>query len=572
MTGIDPAAALLAAAPLAGGLGLCLLLALATLVSEDLACIAAGLLAARGTLSFPAAVAACLAGIFIGDLLLYLAGRTLGRAALARRPLSWLASPAAVERAAAWFSRRGAGALLIARFVPGSRLPTYVAAGVLRYPAGAFSLWLLGAAAVWTPLLVGLAAALGTAASELLATWNQVALAALAGVVLAVGLVTRVLLPLFTWRGRRLLLGRWRRLVRWEFWPVWLFELPVVLYVLGLGLRHRSPTLFTAANPAIPAGGFIGESKGRILAGVAASDSDRIARFVALPAALSAEARGERVRRFMAAEGLDFPVVVKPDVGQRGAGVRVVRGEDDLAALFGADAAADTAADQIAQEYVPGVELGVFYVRHPDAERGSIFSITAKALVAVEGDGRRTLEELILADDRAVCMAPLFLARHARRLADVPAAGERVELVEIGNHCQGAVFTDGGALATPELTAAVDRLSRGVPGFFFGRYDLRAPTLDDFRAGRHFKVIELNGVTSEATSIYAPGASLLAGYRTLFRQWRLAFEIGAANVRRGARPTSVGEVLRSLAAALRPTSRPAQARDAGTSAPPPASR
>ncbi len=134
----------------------------------------------------------------------------------------------------------------------------------------------------------------------------------------------------------------------------------------------------------------------------------------------------------------------------------------------------------------------------------------------------------------------------------MPAAGERVKLVEIGNHCQGAIFTDGVALNTPELEAAVDRVSRGYPGFFFGRYDLRAPSLDDFRAGHNFKVIELNGVTSEATSIYDPAASLLAGYRTLFRQWRLAFEIGAANVRRGARPTPAREILRSLTAALGP--------------------
>ena len=329
--------------------------------------------------------------------------------------------------------------------------------------------------------------------------------------------------------------------------------MPVVVYVLGLGLRHRGLTLFTAANPAIPAGGFIGESKSQILAGVAAGAPERVARFARLPAELDAAARGELVRRFMAEEGLGFPIVLKPDVGQRGAGVRVVRGEADLAVhLAGASAAAK---DLVAQEYVPGVELGVFYVRHPDAERGSIFSITGKTLTAVAGDGRRTLEELIFADDRAVAMAPLFLRRHARRLAEVPAAGERVELVEIGNHCQGAVFTDGGALATPQLADAVDRLSRGYPGFFFGRYDLRVPTLDDLRAGRSFKVIELNGVTSEATSIYDPAASLCASYRTLFHQWRLAFEIGAANVRRGARPTPAREILRSLARSLRPASR-----------------
>jgi membrane protein DedA with SNARE-associated domain len=541
LTGVDSATDFIATLS-ASGLGLGAALALSTLVSEDLACIAAGVLAARGAIGLPAAILACLLGIFVGDLLLYLAGRTLGRAAVARRPLRWLVTPAALERGAAWFERRGSATLVAARFLPGSRLATYVAAGVLRYPAGLFALWLLLAGAVWTPLLVGLSAALGAAAGRLLERYDRYALLAVAGIVVAVALVTRVLVPLATWRGRRLLLGRWRRWTRWEFWPVWLFEVPVVLYVLALGLRHRSLTLFTAANPAIPAGGFLGESKSRILAGVAAGSPERVARFARIDAGGDAEGRRERARRFMVEEGLDFPVVVKPDVGQRGAGVRVVRSEEDLDAALAGGAARDL----VVQEYVPGVELGVFYVRRPSEERGRIFSITGKELVGVVGDGRRSLEELILADERAVCMAPTFLARHAGRLAEVPAAGERVELVEIGNHCQGALFTDAGAVKTPELEAAVERLSRGFSGFYFGRYDLRAPTLDDFRAGRGFKVLELNGVTSEATSIYDPSAGLFAGYRTLFAQWRLAFAVGAENVRAGARPTPVGEVVRSL--------------------------
>jgi hypothetical protein len=55
-------------------------------------------------------------------------------------------------------------------------------------------------------------------------------------------------------------------------------------------------------------------------------------------------------------------------------------------------------------------------------------------------------------------------------------------------------------------------------------------------------------VTSESTDIYDPKNSLLAAYQVLFRQWRLAFEIGAANRRAGVRPTGVVELLRLLSA------------------------
>src|SRR2546425_4895958 len=69
----------------------------------------------------------------------------------------------------------------------------------------------------------------------------------------------------FGLRARRRLMGRWRRLYRWEFWPPFLFYPPVIAYIIYLGIRFRSWTLFAAANPAIPASGFVGESKHQIL-------------------------------------------------------------------------------------------------------------------------------------------------------------------------------------------------------------------------------------------------------------------------------------------------------------------
>ena len=60
-------------------------------------------------------------------------------------------------------------------------------------------------------------------------------------------------------------------------------------------------------------------------------------------------------------------------------------------------------------------------------------------------------------------------------------------------------------------------------------------------------MLEVNGVTSEATHIYEPGAGLLAGWRTLFEQWRLAFEVGAENARRGATIAGVRELVGRLA-------------------------
>ena len=142
-------------------------------------------------------------------------------------------------------------------------------------------------------------------------------------------------------------------------------------------------------------------------------------------------------------------------------------------------------------------------------------------------------------------MARFHLRRQHARLNVVPAAGEVVSLGDLGTHCRGAMFLDGRAALTPEVERAFDELSRGFDGFYFGRYDVRARSVEDFKDGR-FTVIELNGVTSEATHIYDPRVGLFEAYRALFEQWQLAFEIGAENVRRGAATTSLWSLGRLL--------------------------
>lgn len=536
-----------------GPLGLLVALALGTLISEDASCVAAGLFVAKGTLGLFAATTACCLGILVGDLGLYYAGRALSRVKTARPPLSWIVSAGALVKGRAWFARHGPKAVVLSRFLPGTRLPTYVAAGFLGVPLPAFTLSFVPAAVVWTILLVGATAVSGAVVLKWLESYERYALIGLVAVALTVLVGARGVAALATSRGRRLLVSRWRRLTRWEFWPAWLVNLPVLGQVARLGLRHRSLSLFTAANPAIPAGGFVLESKSRILTGLAASPGaeGRVAVFALLPKESDLETRLDRLRAWLAEHGLAYPVVLKPDVGERGEGVAVVRNESQAEAYL-----ADSRVDVIAQEHVAGLEYGVFYLRFPHAERGEIFSITEKTLPTVTGDGERSLEELILADEREVCNARLHLERHRDQLDRVPAAGETVVLGELGNHCRGATFRDGGHLLTPRLTEAVDEVSRGFEGFYFGRFDLRVPSREDFQAGRNWKVLELNGVTSEATHIYHPGSSLWSAWRVLFRQWELAFAIGAQNVERGARPVTVRALVRLLLAWRRGTSLP----------------
>jgi len=514
-------------------------LALATFVSEDLACISAGVLVAEGRMSLLLAVLACFAGIFVGDMLLYLVGRWIGRPAVARAPLRWLIHPKALENASAWLERNGATTIFASRFVPGTRLPTYVAAGVLHTSARQFISYFLLAAAIWTPLIVGLSAGLGLPFlhSGFLASQSLSRKLVFAGAALFV--LTRLATTLATYRGRRGLVRRWRRLVRWEFWPPYAFYPPVVLYVLYLGIRFRSWTLFTAADPAIPASGFVGESKSEIL-GHLANAKEWLPRHTLLPPG-DLQQRITQIHEFLKQNAPQFPFVLKPDAGQRGSGVAIVRSDEEMRNYL-----THASFPVILQEYVPGKEFGVFYYRRPDEARGHIFSITEKRMPVLVGDGQRTLEDLILADDRAVCMSDFYLRKNSIQAERVPQSGEEVQLVEIGTHCRGAIFLDGGALNSPALEQVIDKIARTFLGFYFGRFDVRVPSVEDFRAGLNLKVVELNGVTSEATHIYDPKLGLWEAYRVLFQQWRLAFEIGDANRARGVQPTSVGALLSML--------------------------
>ncbi|HYE72153.1 MAG TPA: VTT domain-containing protein, partial [Blastocatellia bacterium] len=515
-----------------------------TLISEDLTTIAVGVLVGQQKIGFAFGTIACLLGIFIGDLMLYAAGRWIGRPALSCLPLKWMIKPEAVDRSSKWFAERGALIITLSRFIPGMRLPTYFVAGLLNTSFWYFAAYFALAALIWTPLLVGISAWLGAEAVKQALLDHPLGLALLVMFCLALYASVRLAVRLASWRSSRLLIGKLRKLTRWEFWPPWAVYPPVVLYILYLALKYRSLTLFTCANPGIPASGFVGESKSQILSKLSANEC-------ALPewmllaacdgAASEIESRINQARVFMREHALGFPIVIKPDVGQRGADVVIAKSETELCECLKRNLRA-----LILQAYVSGPEFGVFYVRYPNESSGHIFSITEKVLPQIAGDGESTLEDLILRDDRAVCLAERYLNNVRTRLSEIVPKDEIVRLAEIGSHCRGAIFLDGRELYSPELESAIERLVQPFDGFYFGRFDLRAASREDFSQGHNLKVIELNGVTSEATHIYDPQHSLFEGWRVLCLQWRLAFEIGEQNRSRGYKPVGIAELIQLI--------------------------
>ncbi len=320
-----------------------------------------------------------------------------------------------------------------------------------------------------------------------------------------------------------------------EFWPGWLFYAPVAVFWILKAIRYRSFSLPALANPRITAGGICGESKNEILGQAGPVARRWIAPFA--PLVTSGHWDGNDLRRAeaaMAAAGLAYPVVAKPDMSCNGVGVRVVR---DAAQLRCYLAAFPRATALQLQELVdfPG-EAGIFYIRKPGEARGRITSVTLKFPPVVVGDGKRSVRALIAADARLQAVSHLLLSQLGCAADAVPGCGEERRLVFVGNHCRGSTFKDGSDIVTPALAARIDEIARDLPDLHFSRIDLRYSSLEALQAGEGFRIIEFNGSGSEATHIWDPAMSIRKAYAAQFFHYGESFRIGAAMRARGLKP------------------------------------
>jgi len=505
-----------------------LLIIVCTFILEDPTLIACGLLVADNQMAYTTALAGLCIGIAVGDWLLYVAGRYLGPWIVARR----MVSQHRLDRMRVWFDDNMFTAIMVSRFVPGLRLPANLAVGMAHASLKRYLPCAVFASVLWTLIAVTLIVNLGRVVLPLLGELKWAAGAALIVVVILIQ--------------RR----SYKRMAEdpesaaaeeapasmFEFWHPFLFYIPVALYYFWLSIRFRSLTLPTAANPSIYSGGMIRESKSQILDLV----PETLRRWVAPHTTYQFAHQGaidEHVEGALAvasAAGLALPIVAKPDFGQRGAGVRPIYTAADLRAYFEMMPRGITVVLQTLAPYKH--EVGLLYYRLPSEVRGRIVSVTLKEFPFVVGDGKRTLRELIEADDRAKLISEVYFERHAASLERVLSEGERFTLVFAGNHAQGAIFRDGLHVLTPALSARIDEIGRGLPNFFFGRFDIRFRDLESLQQGEGFMVVEINGAGAEATHIWDPEARLLDAYRTLFDQYRVLFVIGDANRRAGHAP------------------------------------
>lgn len=328
-----------------------------------------------------------------------------------------------------------------------------------------------------------------------------------------------------------------------EFWPGYLFYIPVALQWLWLAIRFRGIGLPLIANPAIPLSGMVGESKSEVFSKASGLATEKIAPWILLDDWETGIQGANRAQRLFKHAGLDFPLVAKPDIGCRGSGVQLIRSKDELVEYiekFPSDGRI------IFQQLVPyEAEAGIFYIRYPGAENGEIISITLKYQPYVIGNGNNTLEELITLDPRAGRLKHLYLPRHQDQLSEVLPEGQPFRLAFTGSHSRGCIFRDGRKFITPELTKAFDRLCDDLPEFYYGRFDIRFKDIQSLMEGEDYYILEVNGASSEAAHIWDCRGSLIDAFKTLLYQYRTLFQLGVINRRRGFSAPSIRELLRA---------------------------
>lgn len=322
------------------------------------------------------------------------------------------------------------------------------------------------------------------------------------------------------------------KLRSWEYWPFGIVQLPLFFYYPWLSLRAGSPTFFSASNPGILMGGMFGESKFDVLQLIPPELKPRTI-------LIKKNTEANELTQLLQDHELSFPLIFKPDIGERGFMVRRINNTKE--AIEYQD---ELKHDFLAQELVVDpLEFGVFYVRYPNQTDGSVTSIVMKEMLYVEGDGHSTLQELILKKDRARLQWPHLRKKFEARLQDVIPASKKVEIVSIGNHCLGTKFINANHLINDELNASFDRISKMIPGFFFGRFDLRCKSIYDLARG-NVLIMELNGCGAEPAHIYDPAFPLLEAVAVLIEHWKTIFDIARLNRKAGTNYLPLSEAIR----------------------------
>jgi len=548
----------------------CVVIFFMTFLHEDAAILAAAFSRVEHGMPLVYGYVSIFLGIIAGDLIIYGLGHFAQKNA-------WLRSKVIgpkVERIKLWLETHLVRVLLLCRITPGLLFPTFVACGWFKIPFSRFALITIISGIVYSSIVLTVIILFGDLVLIHLDYWAWILLFA---VIIGFGIrnafkprwsestehamgdlppsffkVLKKYMPTLKqkFNGMPSIEGIKRMVSFAERLPNGLFYFPVGLRWMFLSVRYRSLTLPTVSNPNIETGGYWGESKSDVMHQVGEDQQKWVAEYVSMVRSDIAQSDFDAALALIEAKGLSFPIVVKPDVGWQGYGVRLIEDGNSLFQYISSFPCGEKLVLQ--RPILHDGEAGVFYVRIPGEKSGRIISLTLRYFPYVYGDGNSTLQELIQNNPRSRLRSGFYLGGKSEHMAFekeylemIPAKDELVRLSFIGSIRVGGLYRDATNLITPEMVKRFDEIAQSMPEFYFGRFDIRFESTDLLQTGEGFSIIEINGAGSEAINAWDPEVPIMQLYRELFKTQSLLFKVSALNRKRGYKPMGIIKFLKA---------------------------
>lgn len=290
-------------------------------------------------------------------------------------------------------------------------------------------------------------------------------------------------------------------------------------------LRSRAVWFFTPSNPKLTFGGMEGEPK-REMYDLLPKDLYPTT-FNILPGE-----DFENILSKLKASDIIYPFIVKPEIGGQGILFRKI---DDEASIRHYHSIIPV--EYIVQKMVHyPIEVSVFHIRYPNQEKGIVTGFLHKIPLQVLGDGKHTLQQLVMLNPKAEKRHNDLHSRHADMWDKIIPKNEKYILSYAANHNRGAHFVDLKEFINDDLVAVFDKLSIRINDFFYGRYDIMCNSIEELRQGKNFTILEYNGCGAEPNHFYDTGYTLGGAYKEILKHWKMLYEISKYNAEQGVKP------------------------------------
>lgn len=313
-----------------------------------------------------------------------------------------------------------------------------------------------------------------------------------------------------------------KEIKNWEQWPFKVLYAPIVPVWLWYMIRSGSVWFFTASNPKLTFGGMEGEPKKEM--------HDLLPPHLR-PVYFNVKPGEEfsEILKKLALHGIQYPLIVKPEIGGQGILFRKIDNEAYLKAYH-----EKMPAEYFIQEFIKyPLEVSLFYYRYPNEKKGHITGFLQKVPMQVTGDGVHTLKELILLNSKSKKRVEELQSKHAANFNKIIPANEKYILSYAANHNRGAHFIDLSEKINETMIHMLDEISLGINDFFYGRYDIMCNSIEELQQGKNFVILEYNGCGAEPNHFYDTGYTLTGAWKEILKHWKILFEISRYNYKHG---------------------------------------